>query len=75
MYTYYTIGQGIFILKIIRVKNIHVVKFARVHKIFLMVDDYKIDEHLKCSLHLVYYEVSGEPGVTGCNAVAVRSSR
>ena len=45
---------------------------------FLTVDDYNMDE---CLEHLVFYQVSGvyyqvpgEPGVAGCNAVAVRSS-
>ena len=33
-----------------------------------------MDEHVECSKRLVYYPVSGEPIITGFNAVAVRSS-
>ena len=34
---------------------------------FLMVDDCNMDECLKSSWHLVYYQVSGEPVITGCS--------
>ena len=32
-----------------------------------MVDDCNIDERLESSWRLVYYQVSGEPGITGCS--------
>ena len=35
--------------------------------IFLMVDDCQMDERLERFWHLVYYQVSGEPGITGCS--------
>ena len=57
-------------LKIIRMKIFHVVKFlwfCSIRKIFLMVDDYNMDEHLESFWYLVYYQVSGEPGITGCS--------
>ena len=47
-----------------------VVKFSRfrsIRKIFLTIDDYNMDEHLESSYCLVYYWVSGEPGITGCS--------
>ena len=34
---------------------------------FLMIDDYNMDERLESSWHLVYYQVSGEPGIAGCS--------
>ena len=34
-----------------------------------------MDEGLEPSKRLVCYQVSGEPTIAGCNAVAVRSSR
>ena len=37
-----------------------------------MVDGY---EHLEHFQRLVYYQLSGDAGITGCNAVAVWSSR
>ena len=40
-----------------------------------LVDGYIMDKHLDRAQHLVYYQVSGEPGIAGCNAVAVWSSR
>ena len=58
-------------------KNFHVDKFFTVrsiHKIFLTVDGYIMNEHLERSYHLVYYQVSGEAAIAGCNTVAVRSS-
>ena len=42
---------------------------------FLTVDGYNKDERLEHSQCLVYYPVSGKPGIIGCNAVAVKSSR
>ena len=30
-----------------------------------MVDDCNMNEHLESSWHLVYYRVSGEPGIAG----------
>jgi len=65
-----TVDREIFTLKIICVKNVHVVKFSRfrlIREIFLTVDDYNMDEHLESSYCLVYYRVSGEPGITGCS--------
>ena len=65
-----TVDREIFTLKIICVKNVHVVKFSRfrsIREIFLTVDDYNMDEHLESSYRLVYYRVSGEPGIAGCS--------
>ena len=48
-----------------------VVKFSRfcsIREIFLMVDDYNMDECLESFYHLVYYQVSGEPGIAGCSS-------
>ena len=41
--------------------------FVRSAKFFLMVDDCNIDERLESSRRLVYYQVSGEPGIAGCD--------
>ena len=57
-------------LKIIHVKNFRVIKFSQfhsIHKNFLTVDDCSMDERLESSWRLVYYQVSGEPGITGCS--------
>ena len=70
MYFKGTIDWEIFTLKIICVKNFCVVKFLRfcsIREFLLMVDDYNMDERLESSYHLVYYWVSGEPGITGCS--------
>ena len=32
-----------------------------------MVDDCNMDERLESSWRLVYYQVSGEPGIAGCS--------
>ena len=58
-----------------RVKNnscekFRVIKFSRFHlfrEIFLTVDDRNMNERLESSWRLVYYQVSGEPGITGCS--------
>ena len=62
-------------LKIIRVKiftllNFRVVKFSQsrsIREFFLTVDDCNMDEHLESSWPLVYYQVSGEPGIACCS--------
>ena len=33
----------------------------------LTIDDCNMDERLESSLHLVYYQVSGEPGIACCS--------
>ena len=33
-----------------------------------------MEERLEQSQHLIYYQVSGEPGISGCKAVTVRNS-
>ena len=61
--------SGNFHIKKIHVKNVRV-KFSRfcsICEIFLKVDDYNMDEHLESSYHLVYYQLSGEPGIAGCS--------
>ena len=66
----YTVDREIFALKIIRVKNFRVIKFSRfrsIREIFLTVDDCSMDERLESSWRLVYYQVSGEPGIAGCS--------
>ena len=65
-----TVDWEIFPLKIIHVNIFRVIKFSWLHSIcefFLMVDDCSMDEHLESSWHLVYYQVSGEPGNAGCS--------
>jgi len=52
------------------VKIFHVIKFSRfrsIRKNFLTVDDCSMDERLESSWRLVYYQVSGEPGIAGCS--------
>ena len=54
---------------IICVKNFRVVKFSwfcSICEIFL-VDYCNMDEHLGSSWCLVYYQVSGEPGIAHCS--------
>ena len=65
-----TVDREIFTLKIFRVKNFRVVKFSRfrlIREIFLTVDDCNVDERLESSSRLVYYQVSGEPGIAPCS--------
>ena len=60
----------IFTLKIICVKNFCGVKFSwfcSIHEIFLKVDDCNMNKRLENSWRLVYYQLSGEPGITGCS--------
>ena len=57
-------------LKIIRVNNYRVIKFLwfrSIREIFLTVDNCSMDERLESSWCLVYYQVSGEPGIVGCS--------
>ena len=57
-------------LKIIRVKIFRVDKFSRfrsIREIFLTVDDCNMDERLESLWLLVYYQVSGEPGIARCS--------
>ena len=59
-----------FTLKIICVNIFHVVKLLRfrlIREFFLTVDDCNTDKHLESSWHLVYYQVSGEPGIARCS--------
>ena len=63
-----TVDQESFMLRTIRVKNFVLFKFSwfrLIRDIFLMVDDFNMDERLESSWRLVYYQVSGEPGITG----------
>ena len=66
-----TIDREIFTLKIIRVKIFHVIKFSRfrsIREFFLTVDDCNMDKLLESSWRLsIYYQVSGEPWITGCS--------
>ena len=51
-------------------ENFRVVKFLRsrsIREIFLTVDNCNIDKRLESSWRLVYYQVSGEPGITCCS--------
>ena len=41
--------------------------FVQSMKSFLMADDCNMDERLESSWCLVYYQVSGEPGIAGCS--------
>ena len=66
----YTVDREIFTLKIIRVKIFRVDKFSRFHsirEIFLTVDDCNMDKRLESLWLLVYYQVSGEPGIARCS--------
>ena len=68
--TFVTVVREIFTLKIIRVKIFALLNFrgpVRSAKIFLTVDDCNMDERLESSWHLVYYQVSGEPGNSRCS--------
>ena len=47
------------------VKNNFMVSFDS--RNFLTVDDYNVDERLESSWHLVYFQVSGEPGIAHCS--------
>ena len=72
MYTYvhYTLDREIFTLKIIHIKKFCVEKFSQFHsirEIFLTVNGYNMEEDLESSDCLVYYQISGEPGITGCS--------
>ena len=65
-----TVDWEMFTLKIICVKNFRVVKFSRfhsIHEIFLTVDYCNMDERLESSWRLVYYQVSGAPGIARCS--------
>ena len=65
-----TINREIFTVKIICVKNCRVVKFSQfrsIREILLMVDYCNMDKCLESSWHLVYYQVSGEPGIARCS--------
>ena len=51
-------------------KIFHDVKFSllcSICEIFLTVDDCNMDKRLESSWQLVYYQVSGEPGIAGCS--------
>ena len=66
----YTVDREIFALKIIHVKIFRVDKFLRfrsIRKIFLTVDNCNMDERLESLWLLVYYQVSGEPGIARCS--------
>ena len=56
-------------LKIISVKNFHVAKFSQFCSIrkILTVDSCNMNERLESSRHLVYYQISGEPGIAHCS--------
>ena len=41
--------------------------FVQSTNFFLTTDDYNMDERLESSYRLVYYRVSGEPGIAGCS--------
>ena len=41
--------------------------FIPIREIFLTVDDCNMDKRLEGSWCLVYYQVSGEPGIAGCS--------
>ena len=65
-----TVDREIFALKIIRVKIFRVDKFSRfrsIREFFLTVDDCNMDERLESLWLLVYYQVSGEPGIARCS--------
>ena len=51
-------------------EKFRVVKFSRsrsIREIFLTVDDCNMDKRLESSWRLVYYQVSGEPGIARCS--------
>ena len=65
-----TVDREIFALKIIRMKIFRVDKFSRfrsICEIILTVDDCNMDERLESLWLLVYYQVSGEPGIARCS--------
>ena len=69
-YCVHIVDREIFALKIIRVKIFRIDKFSRyrsIREIFLTVDDCNMDERLESLWLLVYYQVSGEPGIARCS--------
>ena len=68
MFCIHTVDRKIFTLKIIRVKIFRVKfsQFRSIREIFLTVDGCNMNKRLENSWHLVYYQVSGEQGITGC---------
>ena len=52
-------------LKIFRVDKFS--RFRSIREIFLTVDDCNMDERLESLWLLVYYQVSGEPGIARCS--------
>ena len=66
----YIVDREIFPLEIICLKNFRVDKFllfCLIRKNFLTVNGYNMDEYLESSERLVYYQVTGEPGIAGCS--------
>ena len=62
--------SGNFCVKNNSSENFRAIKFSRfcsIREILLTVDDCSMDERLESSWHLVYYQVSGEPGIVGCS--------
>ena len=41
--------------------------FCSIRKNFLTVNGYNMDQHLESSERLVYYQVTGEPGIADCS--------
>ena len=65
-----TVDREIFALKIIRMKIFRVDKFLRfrsIREIYLTVADCNMDERLESLWLLVYYQVSGKPGIVRCS--------
>ena len=65
-----TVDREIFALKIIPVKIFRVDKFSRfrsIREIFLTIENCNMDERLESLWLLVYYQVSGEPGIARCS--------
>ena len=65
-----TVDWETFTLKIIHMKNFRVIKFSwfrSIREIFLTVDDCSMDKRPESSWCLVYYQVSGEPGIACCS--------
>ena len=60
-----TVDREIFALQIIRVDKFS--RFRSIREILLTVDDCNMDECLESLWLLVYYQVSGEPGIARCS--------
>ena len=64
----HTVDRETFTLKTKKIScSVKVSRFRSTREYFLMVEGYNMDGRLESSWRLVYYQVSGEPGIAGCS--------